>query len=110
MRYSRKFEGIVNNLERRYKQTNSEGAREDIEKYMSKVICPECNGFKLQKESLQVKIANKNIIDLFSFCGNNFMYHKLPKNERENVAPYLWHHKNCEYEQFEEYLINYLNL
>ena len=64
MRYSRKFEGIVNNLERRYKQTNSEGAREDIEKYMSKVICPECNGFKLQKESLQVKIANKNIIDL----------------------------------------------
>ena len=64
MRYSRKFEGIVNNLQRRYKQTNSEGAREDIEKYMSKVICPDCNGFRLQKESLQVKISNKNIIDL----------------------------------------------
>ena len=51
---------------------------------------------------------NKNIVDLFSFCGNNFMYHKLPENKRENVDPYLWHHEDREYKHFEEYLIRYL--
>lgn len=53
---------------------------------------------------------NKNIIDLFSFCGNNYMFHKIPKIEQENIHPYLWHHKDREYKHFEEYLINYLNL
>ncbi len=52
---------------------------------------------------------NKNIIDLFSFCGNNFMYQKLPENEREHIHPYSWHHNDREYRHFEEYLINYLN-
>ena len=37
------------------------------------------------------------------------MYNKLPENERENVDPYLWHHKDREYRHFEEHLINYLN-
>ncbi len=53
---------------------------------------------------------NKNIVDLFSFCGNNFMYNKLPEDEREGVDPYLWHHKVREYNHLEKYLVRHLNL
>ena len=52
---------------------------------------------------------NKNIIDLFDFCGNYFMFNKLPENRRKNVDPYLWHHQNHEYEHLENYIITYLN-
>ncbi len=52
---------------------------------------------------------NKNIIDLFSFCGNHFMYNKLPENKRVGVHPYANHHGATEYKHFEQYLIDYLN-
>ena len=62
--YHKPFEGLLNNLNRRHSQTNSDYARDDIEKYMSKEICTNCNGLRLQKESLSIKILDKNIIDL----------------------------------------------
>ena len=63
--YMSEFEGIVNNLERRYKETASEYSRTDIEQYMSVVDCPECNGARLKKESLGVTVGGMNIDE---FC------------------------------------------
>ncbi len=55
------FEGIITNLERRYKETESEWAREDIEKYFTDVPCAACNGFRLKPEALCVKIGGLHI-------------------------------------------------
>jgi excinuclease ABC subunit A len=64
LNYKKSFEGVINNLSRRHNQTNSDYSRDDIEKYMSKEICSDCEGYRLRKESLSVKILEKNIIDL----------------------------------------------
>ncbi|MBN1331891.1 excinuclease ABC subunit UvrA [Candidatus Dojkabacteria bacterium] len=55
------FEGVINNLERRYKQTDSDYIRKEIENYMRTVLCPVCEGERLKKESLSVFIDKKNI-------------------------------------------------
>ncbi|MGB7605207.1 MAG: excinuclease ABC subunit UvrA [Lutisporaceae bacterium] len=55
------IEGVVNNLERRYRETKSDYMRTEIEKYMSTIGCPECNGQRLKKESLAVKIGGLSI-------------------------------------------------
>ncbi len=59
--YMTDFEGIINNLERRYKETTSEYSRSEIETYMSSVKCPECGGARLRKESLGVTVGGINI-------------------------------------------------
>ncbi len=61
--YMTDFEGIINNLERRYKETTSEYSRNEIEGYMSTVKCPECGGARLKKESLCVTVGDININD-----------------------------------------------
>jgi excinuclease ABC subunit A len=55
------FEGVVRNLERRYLETESNWMRGNIERYQSEVKCSECNGFRLKKESLAVKIDKLHI-------------------------------------------------
>jgi excinuclease ABC subunit A len=55
------FEGIIPNLERRYRDTNSEGIREYIEGYMSSKPCDVCKGHRLRKESLAVTINDRNM-------------------------------------------------
>src|SRR4051812_22189345 len=55
--YMTNFEGIVPNLERRYKETDSDYSREKIEEYMSVRPCPECNGSRLRPESRAVKVG-----------------------------------------------------
>ena len=62
--YMTRFEGIVNNLQRRYKETDSEYSREKIEEYMSIRPCPECDGARLRPESLAVKIAGLGIHEI----------------------------------------------
>lgn len=63
--YKTDFEGIVNNLERRYRETNSNYSRDEIQEYMSDVECPVCHGERLTKEALSVTIGGKNINE---FC------------------------------------------
>ncbi|MFC5068439.1 excinuclease ABC subunit UvrA [Flaviflagellibacter deserti] len=58
------FEGVVTNLERRWKETESEWAREEIGKYMGESPCQACNGARLKPEALAVKIAGKTISDV----------------------------------------------
>ncbi|MEO8882573.1 MAG: excinuclease ABC subunit UvrA, partial [Devosia sp.] len=55
------FEGVIGNLERRYKETESAGMREEIEKYMSAAPCIACHGFRLKPEALAVKIDGLHI-------------------------------------------------
>ena len=61
----REFEGIVNNLERRYKETQSPAMRSDIEECMSEIACPECSGRRLGKSALAVTVGGMNIAE---FC------------------------------------------
>ncbi len=83
-----KFEGVVPNLERRYKETDSEFARKQIEKFMETELCSSCNGARLRPEVLSVKIADINIVDIasMSIISLNKFFDQLPKNlsEREN--------------------------
>ncbi|MDQ3435301.1 MAG: excinuclease ABC subunit UvrA, partial [Actinomycetota bacterium] len=62
--YMTRFEGIVNNLERRYRETDSDYSREKIEEYMSVRPCPDCHGARLRPESLAVKVAGLGIDQL----------------------------------------------
>jgi excinuclease ABC subunit A len=57
----RAFEGIITNLERRYKETDSDWAREEIARYFTDVPCEACNGYRLKPEALCVKIAGQHI-------------------------------------------------
>lgn len=59
-----KFEGIVNNLERRYRETNSAWVKEEIASFMVSCPCPECNGQRLCKESLSITVNGLNISEL----------------------------------------------
>lgn len=60
------FEGIVNNLERRYKETDSPTVREELAKYLNNCVCPECNGARLRLEARHVRVAEKNIYQISS--------------------------------------------
>ena len=62
--YRSPFEGVINNLERRYAETNSEYSRGEIEEYMSEVKCPVCKGKRLKDEYLAVTVGGMNISDL----------------------------------------------
>ncbi len=59
--YMTDFEGIITNIERRYKETNSDISRNELETYMSADDCPECHGARLKKESLGVTVGGINI-------------------------------------------------
>lgn len=63
--FYKEYEGVVGNLERRYRETHSEWMREEIESVMSAVPCPDCGGARLRKEALAVTVGGKNIDE---FC------------------------------------------
>ena len=62
--YKMKWEGFVNTLTRRYKNTESEGVKAEIERYITQLPCPECGGKRLKKEALSVYVGGKNIAQL----------------------------------------------
>ncbi|MBP2029023.1 excinuclease ABC subunit A [Acetoanaerobium pronyense] len=62
--YKAPFEGVIPNLERRYRETNSDYIREKIDQYMVESPCKECKGARLKSESLSVTVGNKNISEV----------------------------------------------
>ena len=62
--FSAPFEGIITNLERRYKDTQSDAMKETLESYMSNIPCPDCKGQRLRPESLAVTIGDRSIASL----------------------------------------------
>ena len=85
--YSTEFEGVITNLQRRYKETTSDWMREELESYMSQVPCPDCHGERLKPESLAVTVGGVNIA---AFCRKSvgdaldFIEH-LELTEREHL-------------------------
>ena len=71
--YKAPFEGVIVNLERRYRETNSEYSREKIEEYMAETPCPKCKGARLKKEVLSVLVDGKNIMDVTDFSVNDLI-------------------------------------
>ncbi len=61
--YPRPFEGIIENLNRRFTETDSEAIREEIARFMNVRSCPVCNGARLRKESLHIRIDGKSIYE-----------------------------------------------
>ncbi len=59
--YSKPFEGVIKNLDRRFRETNSSDARTELARYMNVRECPSCQGARLKKESLAVTVGGKNI-------------------------------------------------
>lgn len=55
------FEGVVNNVSRRYRETNSDFTREQMRKYMTELPCPTCHGYRLNERALAVKINDRNV-------------------------------------------------
>jgi excinuclease ABC subunit A len=87
-----KFEGVVPNLQRRYKETTSDASRRDIESYMTKRVCPTCKGARLKQASLKVTIDDKNIAEINALAINDCLNHfkeiqdndkKLSSKDRE---------------------------
>ena len=77
-----KYEGIIPNLERRYKETNSEFIRTEIEKFMTTVSCPTCKGNRLKDIVLAVTVSDKNIAELCDLTIKDFsdVVEKFPKD------------------------------
>ncbi len=55
------FEGVMNNVDRRYRETNSDFTREVMRKYMAELPCPDCHGYRLNEKALCVQVADHNI-------------------------------------------------
>ena len=85
--YTTTFEGLVNNMERRYQETHSEGMRSLIDKYMSEIPCPKCKGKRLNPTSLAVTVQDKNIIDLTDMSVKELLgfFSKMHLTETEQM-------------------------
>jgi excinuclease ABC subunit A len=84
----RPFEGVITNLERRFRETDSEWAREEIARYFTDVPCEACNGYRLKPEALCVKIAGRHIGEVsdMSVRGAASWFNDLPDklNAKQN--------------------------
>ena len=84
--YRGSFEGIIPNLERVYKQTESESKREELMQFMRELPCDDCHGRRLRKEALSVKIQGKSIMDICDLsiddCFKFFQTIELSETER----------------------------
>ena len=80
-----RFEGVMNNIERRYKETNSEWAKKEIQELMYSMPCPECKGARLRKESLAVTVKNLNIDEISGLSVNEALnfFENTELSERE---------------------------
>ncbi|MCL5289676.1 MAG: excinuclease ABC subunit UvrA [Bacillota bacterium] len=86
-RYEVPFEGIIGNLSRRYRETQSESMREEFEKYMSIKPCPGCKGARLKPEALAVKVGGKDIADVTALPVSEALafFSNLDLTERERL-------------------------
>lgn len=83
------FEGVVNNLERRYYQTDSDYVRREIEKYMREDVCSACNGTRLKPEALSITIDKKPISEIASLAISNLSgwLEEVAKEDSKILSP-----------------------
>lgn len=84
--YTDTFDGVIPDLERRYRETESTWSREEIARFMRPLSCQQCDGKRLRKEAVSVKVADINIIDLTALSiGKAFIFFKdLKLTKQEN--------------------------
>ncbi|HHX42152.1 MAG TPA: excinuclease ABC subunit UvrA [Armatimonadetes bacterium] len=84
--YVTQFEGVIPLLQRRYKETDSEHARQELEQYQATRPCPECKGKRLKPESLAVTVAGRNIADVVALSVEEAVafFSDLQLSEREH--------------------------
>jgi excinuclease ABC subunit A len=85
------YEGVMNNLKRRYQETKSDASREEIEKYMTSSLCPECQGQRLKKEMLWVLVGGQSIYQVTSMSvkqGAKF-FEQLQLNQKDALIARL---------------------
>ena len=89
--YQTEFEGVVNNLERRYRETQSNWIKEEIQAYMSAIPCDACHGKRLSPTSLSVTVGGINIADLCDKSVTDALdfFDHLKLTERENMIARL---------------------
>lgn len=79
------FEGVLNNVERRFRDTSSDYVREQMEKYMAEQPCPACKGYRLKPETLAVKLSDKHIgeVTQFSISEANAFFDSLKLSDKD---------------------------
>ena len=87
------FEGVINNISRRYRETNSDFTREQMRKYMTELPCPICHGYRLNQRALAVKIDGRNIGEVSALSISDslefFKNIKLSAQKNEIAKPIL---------------------
>ena len=87
------FEGVINNISRRYRETNSDFTREQMRKYMTELPCPICHGYRLNQRALAVKIDGRNIGEVSALPISDslefFKNIKLSAQKNEIAKPIL---------------------
>ncbi|MBQ7874707.1 MAG: excinuclease ABC subunit UvrA [Oscillospiraceae bacterium] len=89
--FQSEFEGIINNMERRFRETNSEWVKEEIALQMRSVDCPECHGERIKPISLGVTVCGKNISDFTKMSVKDALefVENMQLTEREKMISYL---------------------
>ncbi len=85
--YMAAFEGIINSIERRYHETQSESVKQNYEQFMSNNPCPDCKGARLKPESLAVTVGNKNIhqVSSMSIADIKDFFDNIELSERDKM-------------------------
>ena len=85
--FKRRWEGFVNNLERLYHETNSQGRREELSRFMNSQPCPTCNGARLRDTSLAIKVGGISVSELtrLSVRDASRFFDELKLGERETI-------------------------
>ena len=107
------FEGVISSMERRYRETKSDGQKEYYESYMSNIPCQECEGKRLKKESLAVTVGGKNIHEISSMSISDAVsfFNNLKLSDREVlIASQILKEINARLKFLMDVGLNYLTL
>ncbi len=107
------FEGVISSMERRYRETKSDGQKEYYESYMSNIPCQECEGKRLKKESLAVTVGDKNIHEISSMSISDAVsfFKNLKLSDREVlIASQILKEINARLKFLMDVGLNYLTL
>jgi excinuclease ABC subunit A len=111
--YESEFEGIIPQLERLFRQTKSDGRKEEIAKFMREKTCPKCKGMRLKEEMLSVLVGNKNIMEFceLSITDSRSYLNSIELGESDKkIAGPIVKEINSRLEFLENVGLNYLNL
>lgn len=107
------YEGVVNNLERRYKETDSDFIRRDIERFMQERPCHACEGRRLKPEVLAVTVGTKSIMDICEMSIDEAVtyFSSMTLNEKEqHIAAMIFKEITARLQFLQDVGLNYLNL